>query len=326
MESRPKVFIDRLIPMDILEYIGQYCDYRIWDSEENLSRAQLLEEVENVEGLLVMGRKIDAELIKRASLLKIVSNISVGYDNFDLEAMKDGGILGTNTPYVLDDTTADLVMGLILAVGRRICEMDRRVKEGKWLKSMGSELLGSEVHHTRLGIIGLGRIGLAIARRARHGFRMEILYHNRERNMTAEEELSAQYRELDDLLQESDYVVAMTPLTPETRGLMGPREFGLMKPSAFFINASRGEIVDEEALLAALNEGKIKGAGLDVYTKEPVDPGHPLLKLPNVVTLPHIGSATAQARLGMVWRAAENLVMGVRGERPPDLVKELQSL
>ena len=285
-----------------------------------------MRELGNAQGLLVLGHRIDRELLEAAPQLRIVSNITVGYNNFDIAAMKARHVMGTNTAGVPDDTVADLVFGLILTVARRISELDSYVKAGRWQKGDEAELFGRDVHHATLGIIGMGRIGEAIARRGRWGFNMEVLYHNRTRKEEAERELGVGYRTLDELLQESDFIVVMTPLTAETRGLMGWREFCLMKKTAVFINASRGKVVDEDALVRALREGIIYGAGLDVYAREPLDPAHPLLALPNVVTLPHIGSATAKTRYDMAMCAANNLIKGLYGEKPPHLVEELKEL
>lgn len=323
---KPKVFIAKKIPREVEEYLASYCEYRKWNGEEPIPRAHLLEEVKNVEGLLISGGKIDKELLEHAPGLKVVSNISVGYNNFDLEAMKERKVLGTNTPSVLDDTVADLVFGLMLAVARRIPELDKFVKEGKWQQGSDEPFWGIDVHHSTLGIIGMGRIGEAIAKRGKWGFGMEVLYYNRRRKPDVEASLGAKYCPLEQLLGEADYVVLMTPLTPETAGLMGAREFSLMKENAVFINASRGETVNEEALIAALVEGRIWGAGLDVFSREPVDPSNPLLKLPNVVTVPHIGSATAKTRFAMAQLAAHNLVKALQGEVPPNLVEELKEL
>jgi gluconate 2-dehydrogenase len=274
----------------------------------------------------MVGGSIDQELLDCAPRLKVVSNVSVGYNNFDIEAMKKRAVLGTNTPSVLDETVADLVMALVLATSRRIVELDRYVKEGTWIKGNDEKLFGADVHHATIGIIGMGRIGEAIAKRAKYGFDMDVLYYNRTRKHQAEEKFGVEYVSMDEVLKRSDFVVLMTPLTPETTHMIGQREFSLMKETAFFINASRGQTVDEQALIEALEMGKICGAGLDVYEKEPVDPNNPLLKMPNVVTLPHIGSATEKTRFEMAMLAAKNLVLGVRGEQPPNLLNELSEV
>jgi glyoxylate/hydroxypyruvate/2-ketogluconate reductase len=323
---RPKVFIARPVPWEVEKYIGQYCDYRKWEGQGTIPRDQFIAELQTVEGLLTAGGRIDAELLNHAPNLKVVSNISVGYNNLDLVAMRARRVMGTNTPAVLDETVADLVMGLVLATARRIPELDRYVKEGNWKKGNDAELFGLDVHHATMGIVGMGRIGEAVATRAKLGFHMNVLYHNRTRKESVEQSLGVRYVPLNELLQESDFVVLMLPLTPETTKLMGADEFARMKETAIFINASRGQTVDEEALIIALQTGKIRGAGLDVFLQEPTDPDNPLLKMPNVVTVPHIGSATTKTRFDMAMLAAQNLVKAVLGEEPPNLVEELKGI
>ncbi|MCY9667823.1 D-glycerate dehydrogenase [Paenibacillus alginolyticus] len=319
---KPKVFLAYPIPREVEDFIAEHCDYRKWDSEETISRSQLLKEISDVDGLLISGGKIDQELLDFAPKLKVVSNVSVGYNNFDLAAMKARKVMGTNTPNVLDETVADLVFGLILATARRISELDRYVKDGKWQSGIDDHLFGVDVHHAKLGIIGMGRIGEKIVRRAKYGFNMDVLYYNRKRKLAAEKNLGVKYCTLQELLQESDFVVLMIPLTAETTHLIGREELALMKKTAIFINTSRGQTVDEEALIVALEKGDIRGAGLDVFEQEPVDPSNPLLKMPNVVALPHIGSATVKTRFDMAMLAAQNLVKAVSGEIPPNLVEE----
>ncbi|MBO9610765.1 MAG: D-glycerate dehydrogenase [Paenibacillaceae bacterium] len=321
---RPKVFIANPVPQAVEHYIAEHCEYRKWDSEEPIPRDLLLHELANACGLLIAGGRIDRELLGHAPKLKVVSNMSVGYNNFDLEAMKSAGIMGTNTPSVLDDTVADLVFGLILTAARRITELDRYVKEGRWQSGSDKHRFGVDVHHATLGIIGMGRIGEAVAVRARNGFHMNVLYCNRTRKLETERRLGVQYCTKRELLQRADFVVLMVPLTPETNRFFSRDDLAQMKRSAFLINASRGQIVDEEDLIEALATGGIRGAGLDVFGTEPVHPANPLLKLPNVITLPHIGSATERTRADMAMLAARNLVTAVLGEMPPDLVAELR--
>lgn len=323
---KPKVYIAFATPPEVEEYIGRYCDYTKWSEERPLPRKELIPQMGEVEGLLTAGHRIDEEFLRHAPRLKIVSNISVGYNNFDLEAMRSHKVLGTNTPGVLDDTVADLVFGLLLSAARRIPELDRLVKEGRWKTPFSLDYSGIDVHHAILGIIGMGRIGEAVARRARLGFSMEVLYYNRNRKPQAESRLGVQYRSLEQLLQEADFVLLMTPLTPETEGLIGYRELCLMKKSAIFINASRGATVKEKELIQALQEGRIGGAALDVFEREPVSADNPLLAMPNVVTLPHIGGNTVKTRRDMAMLAAENLVKGVLGQVPPSVVEELKGL
>lgn len=321
---RPKVFIARKVPREVEDYIAQYCDYEKWNWPGIIPRNELLKVLGESEGLLINGERIDQELLDSAPKLRVVSNNSVGYNNFDLGAMRSRGIIGTNTPSVLDETVADLVLGLILATARRISELDRYVKAGQWRGIIGDELFGTDVHHTTIGIIGMGRIGECIAERAKFGFKMHVLYCNRNRRVEAEERVGVEHCSMEQLLQESDFVVLMTPLTPQTVNIMNDREFSLMKRSAIFINASRGETVNENALIKALEEGRIRGAGLDVYNKEPIEPNNPLLKMQNVITIPHIGSATAKTRFDMAMLAAQNLVKALLGKEPPNLVQELR--
>jgi glyoxylate reductase len=247
--------------------------------------------------------------------LKVVANIEVGYNNIDVAACTARGVMVTNTPGVLDDSTADLAWTLMLGAARRITEVERRVRNGEWTGWRLKQWLGTDVHHATLGIVGMGRIGQAVARRAA-GFGMRILYHNRSRRPDAERTTGAQYAPFDELLRESDYVVLLTPLTEETRNLMGEREFSLMKPTAVFVNVSRGGTVDEAALYRALVDKQIWAAGLDVFQQEPVPLDNPLLSLPNVVALPHIGSATYQTRLEMARLAAANIAAVLSGEEP----------
>lgn len=322
--TKPKVFIARPVPPEVEEYIGKHCTYSKWEGEKPLTSEQLAGHISDVEGLLTAGGRIDADLLDHAPHLKVVSTMSVGYNNFDLNTMKQRGIKGTNTPDVLNDTVADLIMALMLSVARRVPEMDRYVREGSWKRGDNESLFGLDVHHKTLGIIGMGSIGQAVARRGKFGFGMNILYHNRSRSERAEQELNAVYATIEELLEQSDFIVLLTPLTEETRHMIGEAEFTRMKETAIFINASRGQTVDEEALIRALQNKMIYGAGLDVFEKEPVDSGNPLLSMPNVVLLPHIGSATEKTRLDMAMRAAENMVSVLQGGTPAGLVKELR--
>lgn len=322
--TKPKVFIARPVPPEIEQYIAQHCAVTKWEGDKPASLDDMKQHITEAEGLLTAGGKINAELLDHAPHLRVVSTMSVGYNNFDLEEMKRRGVNGTNTPDVLNDTVADLIISLMLSVARRVPEMDKYVREGRWRRGDNESLFGLDVHHKTLGIIGMGSIGRAVARRAKFGFGMNILYHNRHRNEDAEQEFEAEYSGLDELLQSSDFIVLMTPLTEETRHMIGEAQFNQMKRTAIFINASRGQTVDEEALIRALQNKTIYGAGLDVFDKEPLDPSNPLLTLPQVTLLPHIGSATEKTRTDMAMRAAENLVGVLRGESPAGLIKELR--
>lgn len=318
---KPKVYITLPIPENVKEYISEHCEIRQWTGERPIPRELLFREIADVEGLYTTGGNIDDELLAHAPNLKVVSNVSVGYNNFDIGAMKKRNVIGTNTPYVLDETVADLTFALILSSARRIAELDKFVKEGNWKPTKDEQaFFGVDVHSSTIGIIGMGRIGEAIARRAKFGFNMDVLYYNRNRKPEAEEKFGAEYCDLESLLKRSDFVVLMTPLTPDTFHLIGEKEFKLMKKSAIFINVSRGQTVDEEALIHALQNKEIYGAGLDVFQKEPVEKDNPLLTMPNVVTVPHIGSATAKTRDAMTMRAAENIVSVLTGKGPIDEV------
>lgn len=321
---KPKIYITKKVSQEIQDYLEQYCDYRMYDIDSPSPRHILLEEVREVDGILNHACKIDEELISRAPRLKVVSNMSVGYNNFDLDAMKKYQILGTNTPGILNDTMADTVFALMLAAARRITELDLHVKEGKWNRLVGEDLFGIDVHHATLGIIGLGRIGKTLARRAKLGFEMPVIYNNRKRDLEAEEELGVKYYPLDELLAIADYVVVLTPLTPETRNLISTRELSLMKKTAILISAARGETIDEQALCHALKAGVIRSAALDVFQKEPVDPDNPLLTLTNIVCVPHVGTAVKKTRDNMAMLAAENLVKALKDGNPPNLVEELR--
>ena len=281
-----------------------------------------VQELSTATGIIGSGLKIDKELLDRAPLLKVVTNISVGYDNLDVEELTRRRIMATNTPDVLTETTADTIFGLLIATARRIPELDKYVKEGHWNGRLSPSLFGVDVHGKKLGIIGMGKIGQAIARRGHFGFGMEVLYHNRSRNTGAEKEFHATYLEMDELLRQADFICLMAPQTPETIGLISRREFELMKKSAIFINGSRGGLVNEDDLAAALKEGEILAAGLDVYVQEPIAKDHPFLDIPNLVTLPHIGSATAETRAKMEEMACRDLIAALKGEKPEALINE----
>ncbi|WP_026699663.1 2-hydroxyacid dehydrogenase [Salibacterium aidingense] len=297
-------------------------DLHVFSGEEDLNDKAFTEALAEADGIIGLGMQVDADFLAHAPKLKGISNVSVGYDNLDLEELTKRGIAATNTPGVLNDTTADAIFGLLLATARRIPELDRYVKVGNWKSGLSDSKFGIDVHHRKLGIIGMGRIGEAIAKRGYGGFDMEILYHNRSRKPEVEEKYEAAYRELDDLLQEADYVCLMTPLTPDTRHLMGREQFKRMKEDAIFVNGSRGETVDEDALVEALQQGEILAAGLDVFQEEPVPADHPLLQLENTVTTPHIGSATGATEDKMSLLASQNLDAVLQGRRPPNLLNE----
>lgn len=314
--KKPKVLITRKIASEAVDLLQQAAEVEVWEEDRPMPRDVFLAKAEEATAILSMlTERVDAELLERAKQLRIVANMAVGYDNIDVDACKKRGVIVTNTPDVLTEATADLAFALLLAAARRIPEANRFVLEGKWTSWSPTLLAGQSVYQTTLGIIGMGRIGEAVAMRAK-GFSMNILYHNRSRKQEAEERTGAVWVELDTLLRESDHVVLLTPLTAETRLLMGEREFARMKPTSVFVNVSRGGTVDEQALYRALAEKHIWAAGLDVFQEEPVSPNHPLLQLPNVVALPHIGSATIQARTEMARLAAANIASVLAGGEP----------
>lgn len=318
---RPNVYITRRIPDSTLEKISEVCQVEMWEEEDvPVPRDVLEEKIENIDGLFcLLTETIDEELLQKAKQLKVISNMAVGYNNIDVAAATEKGIFVTNTPGVLTETTADLTFALLMATARRIVEASDFLREGSWKTWSPMLLTGQDIYGATLGIIGMGRIGESLAKRAK-GFDMRILYHNRSRKEEAEKTWGIEYADLDSLLRESDFVCVMTPYTEETRNLIGDRELSLMKKSAILINTARGGIVNEAALYEALKQNKIWAAGLDVFEQEPVDPDHPLLTLPNVVTLPHIGSASIQTRTRMAELAAANLIQGVMGETPQNRV------
>lgn len=317
---KPKVLITRPAPEAVLGKIAAVCEVDCNREDRPLARHEIVQRLAGCVGILChLTDRIDSGIMEQAPLLKVIANVAVGYDNIDAACATRRGIMITNTPDVLTDTTADFAFALLLAAARRVAEADQFVRMGRWKEWRFDLLLGTDVHHGTLGIVGLGRIGSAVARRAR-GFGMKILYSMPHRVLPElEQELGATYAAKETLLRESDFVTLHAPLRAETRHLIGRPEFGLMKPSAILINTARGPVVDEEALVEALRNGRIAGAALDVFEQEPRV--HPeLLSFPNVVLAPHIASASRQTRLRMVEVAAENLVAAACGRVPPNLV------
>jgi len=274
---KPKVLVYSKVDPKVLAFVKQTCEVVYFEGLEKETFPTFLRELKDAHGILGAGLRVDDDLLKNAPQLKVVSNISVGFENLHLPAISARGVMATNTPGVLNDTVADLIMGLMLYTARRLPELDQYVKTGQWDSNLEEQYFGLDIHHKVLGIIGMGGIGSAVAKRAHLGFDMEILYHNRSRKLDAEEKYAASYCTMEELLKNSDFVLLMTPLTPETENLMGEKEFSLMKNSAIFINSSRGKTVDEEALIHALQSGKIYGAGLDVFVNEPVEVDNPLM-------------------------------------------------
>jgi len=272
------------------------------------------------QGILGASLKLDAQLLDLAPNLEAVASVSVGVDNYDIDYLTERKIQLTNTPDVLTETTADTGFALVLASARRVVELANMVRNGKWQKNVGPEHFGTDVHGKTLGIIGMGRIGEALAQRGHFGFGMPVIYHSNSPKPAVEARFNAQYRSLDELLQQADFICLTLPLTAQTEGLIGAEQFALMRPESIFINISRGKVVDEAALINALQQGQIRGAGLDVFEREPLELTSPLLQLDNVVATPHIGSATFETREAMARCAVENLLAALAGARPANLV------
>ena len=318
--SKPKVFVTRIIPDKGLELVKDFCDVDLWAGDLPPSREELIKHVQSVDGLLcLLTDRIDDEVMDAAgSPLKVISNFAVGFDNIDVRAATDRKLPVGNTPDVLTDSTADFAFTLMLSAGRRVLAGDRYVREGKWQTWSPMHLLGVEMKDTTLGLIGFGRIGKALARRAL-GFDMRVIFYD---PSEAGYDLGVQAAsvDLETLLKASDFISLHTPLTPATRHLINAEALAKMKKSAILVNTARGPVVDSDALYAALKSKSIFAAGLDVTEPEPLPANHPLLTLDNVVIAPHIASATKTARDKMAWMAAKNLIAGLRGEHLPNCV------
>jgi glyoxylate reductase len=318
--ARPYVFVTRELPGGAVERLRSAAEVEVWPDQEPPPREELLRQAARADALLtLLTDRVDAALLDVAPRLRIVSNMAVGYDNIDVAAATARGVLVANTPGVLTETTADFAFALLLAAARRVVEGDRLARSGGWSTWHPSFLLGHDVYGATLGIVGLGAIGRALARRAR-GFAMRLLYFDSQRRPELEAELDARFVPLDTLLRESDFVSLHVPLTIETRHLIGRRELGLMKPSAILINTSRGGVVDQQALCEALRSRGIAGAGLDVAEVEPVPAGDPLLHLDNLTLTPHVASASVATRARMADMAADAILCVLRGEKPANLV------
>ena len=319
MAGSPKVFVARRIPEDGIEPILAACDARVWEDDLPPPRAVLLEAIRGCDGVLtLLTDKVDDEFLDAAGAqLKVVSNYAVGFDNIDVPAVTRRGIPAGNTPGVLTETTADLAFALLMAAARRLPEGDRYVRAGNWKTWGPLLLLGPDVHGATIGIVGFGRIGQAMAKRAR-GFGMTVLYHDVHRaDAAVEAEHDATFLPLEELLPRSDFVTLHVNLTDQTKGLMNAEKLGWMKPTAVLVNTSRGPVVDGAALATALKAGTIFAAGLDVTDPEPIPMDHPLVGLDNCLIVPHIASASRATRGKMAEMAAANLLAGVRGERLP---------
>ncbi len=313
-----EIFINRRLPEEGLKMFEGH-EVEIYEGDAPPSKEEIIEGVKGKDALIcLLTDKIDGEVMDASPSLKIIANYAVGYDNIDVSEATKRGIFVTNTPGVLTETVADLAWALIMAIARRIVEGDKFMREGKFRGWAPMLLLGSDVHGKTLGIIGAGRIGQAVARRAK-GFNMRILYYSRRRKEDFEKECNAEYVDLKTLLRESDFISLHTPLTPETYHMIGENELKMMKSSAYLINTGRGKCVDERALVKALKEGWIRGAALDVFENEPeIEPE--LKELDNVVLTPHIGSASYETRSRMAVMVAENVLAALKGKMPPNCI------
>ena len=318
--TRKKILVFRELPPDQLARLQAQHEVTIANPRLPEQLPAFEAALATAHGLIGSSYKVDEALLARAPLLQVMSSISVGVDNYALDALAARGIMLCHTPGVLTETTADTIFSLVMATSRRLVELANLVREGRWTRNIGEDLFGWDVHGKTLGILGFGRIGQAVARRAALGFGMPVLYHSRRPVDVARDlpELSGKvtHTPLEALLQRADIVVAALPLSAQTRGLMGGREFGLMKPGAIFINGGRGATVQEDALLHALNHGSLRAAGLDVFATEPLPMDSPLRTHPKVTALPHIGSATFETRYAMAVLATTNLLQALAGERP----------
>lgn len=314
-----KVVVFSQIDQDVLAQLQQ--DYRVVVLNPKLGdiNDQIRTEIVDTDAMIGAGRLLNEGNLAPAQKLKIISTVSVGYDNYDVNYLNQKKIWLANTPHVLTETTADLAFTLLLSAARKVPYLDAWTKQGQWKRTVSTEQFGMDVFGKTLGIIGLGNIGAAIARRGFYGFNMNILYHNRREKIEVAQAFNAQYRDLDQLLQQSDFIVVAVDLNHESQALIGAEQFDLMQKHAVFVNIARGSVVDENALIEALKQNKIFAAGLDVYAKEPLQ-NSALFELPNAVTLPHIGSATTETRQKMVKLAYQNLVDALQDRTPRYLV------
>jgi len=320
--TKPKVYVTRRIAQEALDMIAQNAEMELWDEELPPPYEVILEKAPNIDGLLsLLTDKIDANLMKSAPKLKAISNMAVGYDNIDIPEATSHGIVVGYTPGVLTETTADFAFALLMAAARRIVEADTYTRKGQWKTWEPMVLLGQDIHRATLGLVGLGRIGMEIAKRAK-GFNMKVIYYDELRRSQEEErQLGVEYvPELSALLSQSDFVSLHVPLSPKTRHLISAAEFALMKTTAILVNTSRGPVVDQKALYEALKSHQILAAAIDVSEVEPISPDDPLLTLDNIIIAPHIASASVATRTKMATMAAENLLAGLRGQIPPNCV------
>src|SRR5713101_2049737 len=316
---KPKVFATHSLFDAARKILQESCDVEYWAKPERPPREEVLRRAKDKEGLVcLLTEKINEELLRNAPKLRIAANVAVGFDNIDVAACTTRGVVATNTPGVLDETTADFAWTLLMAVARRLGEGEALARSGQWKNWDLDQLVGADVWGKTLGLVGFGRIGRAVARRAA-GFQMKVIYYDSVRApLDVERGFHVECRDLSALLGESDFVSVHVPLLPETRGLFNAKTFAQMKPTSFLINTSRGPVVEETALVQALENKKIAGAALDVYENEPAI--HPGLQRPNVVLTPHIASASLETRTKMACMAAENVVALFTGRRPPNIL------
>ncbi|VVQ08786.1 Glyoxylate/hydroxypyruvate reductase B [Pseudomonas fluorescens] len=317
---KKQVVLYKKLSPPLMARLQAQAEVTLIDTLDSEGLARLRAALPRAHGLLGASLKLDAGLLDLAPHLQAIASVSVGVDNYDIDDLTERRILLSNTPDVLTETTADTGFALILATARRVVELANVVRAGEWTRNVGPAQFGTDVHGKTLGIIGMGRIGEALAQRGHFGFGMPVIYHSQTPKPAVEQRFDAQYRSLPELLQEADFVCLTLPLTAATEGLIGAREFALMGPETIFINISRGKVVDEAAMIEALRDGQIRAAGLDVFEREPLNPDSPLLRLNNVVATPHIGSATHETREAMARCAVDNLLAALAGERPANLV------
>jgi gluconate 2-dehydrogenase len=322
MQARQHVVVYKALPPALLARLRDEFDLTCFERIDAGNHALFAQAIQSADGLLGASVPIGPALLAGAHRLKVISTISAGVDQFDVDDLTRRGIVLAHTPDALTETTADTIFMLLMMAARRAVELADFIRSGAWTHSIDEALFGMNVHAKTLGIIGMGRIGRALARRAHAGFGMKLLYANRSAAPDVEAAFEARAVPLDKLLSEADFVCVTLPLTPETTQLIGAREFALMRPDAIFVNGSRGRVVDEAALVDALQQGRLRAAGLDVFEREPLPADSPLLKLRNVVALPHIGSATHETRMAMAQTAIDNLVAALRGERPRFVANE----
>lgn len=314
-----KVVVFSQIDPEILTRLQAQYDVVVIDPKQGDVSQQIQQHVQHADGMIGAGRLLNESNLAGAQQLKIISSVSVGYDNYDVGYLSQNKIWLSHTPHVLTETTADLAFTLLMSAARKVPYLDQWTKTGEWKRTVSQAQFGQDIYGKTLGIIGLGNIGAAIARRGLYGFNMNILYHNRREKLEMAQPLNAQYRTLDELLQQSDFVVVAVDLNAESKALISTEQFDLMQSHAVLVNIARGSVIDEQALIQTLKERKIFAAGLDVYEKEPLQDSE-LFQLDNVVTLPHVGSATAETRKKMAELAYRNLVDALEGRQPPYLV------